>query len=147
VTLKTTSEFGKMTTESVMTTTLVEVGADKLVIETSSTVKANGMEFKAPPIKRDVEKTITVPKVEKKVDDPKTKPAIKMEEGTETIKIAGVEMKAKWIKSTFEAQGNKTEMKMWMSDDVPGNLLKSVTKTTGQFASITTTELVEFKKP
>jgi hypothetical protein len=145
VTLKSVNEFDKTKLESVMTMTLVEVGADKLVIETTNVARINGMEIKSPPEKRDVAKTFTIPKVEVK-DDPKAEKP-KTEEGTETLKAAGVEVKAKWYKFTQEADGTKTESQTWMSDEIPGGLVKTVTKVTGAATATYTTEVVEFKKP
>ena len=150
VTLKSTIDSGKMTLESLVTTTLVEVGADKLVLETTAVSKVNGMEFKAPAMKREVPKTITLPKLEKKdepkVDRPKVdKPMT--EEGTETLKVSGTDVKAKWYKTTFEIMGTRTESKNWTSDEIPGGLVKSVTKSSGESPSSITMEVVEFKKP
>jgi hypothetical protein len=145
VTLKSVNEFNKMKTESVVTMTLVEVGADKLVLETVAVTKINGMEIKSPPVKRDVPKTFTIPKV-----DPKDVPKVekpKTEEGTETLKVGGVEVKAKWYKTTFEVMGTKTEATNWTSDEIPGGLVKSVTKSTGAAAATFTMEVTEFKKP
>jgi hypothetical protein len=146
VTLKSVNEFNKMKSESVITMTLVEVGADKLVLETVAVSKINGMEFKSPADKRDVPKTFTIPKVEKPKDDPKVEKP-KTEEGTETLKVGGVEVKAKWYKTTFEVMGTKTEAMNWTSDEIPGGLVKSVTKSTGAAAATFTMEVTEFKKP
>src|SRR4051812_12842445 len=61
VTHKQTAEAAGVKTEVVITMTLIEVGADKLVIESTGVNKSNGMEFKAPAKKRDVPKTIKLP--------------------------------------------------------------------------------------
>jgi hypothetical protein len=147
VTMKATTETGGMTTEALFITTLVEVGADKLVIEIESVVKAAGMEFKSPGEKRDVPKTFTVAKGPK--DTPPAKKAEgKPEEGTETLKVAGMEVKTKWYKFKSEANGTKVESQTWMADDFPGMMVKSVTNTSGAgFSSKSVTEVVEFKKP
>jgi hypothetical protein len=47
----------------------------------------------------------------------------------------------------IEAAGTTTEMKIWMSDDVPGTMVKSESTTKSAFASSTKIELIEFKKP
>jgi hypothetical protein len=145
VTMKSTTDLGKMKVEAVITTTLIDVGPDKLVLETSSVSKINGMEIKVPPMKRDVPKTVTVPKVDKK-DDPKAEKP-KTEEGTETLKVAGVEVKTKWSKATADVMGTKTEAQYWFSDDFPGGLVKSVTKIMGANPATITIEVTEFKKP
>ena len=150
VTLKMMTTAANVTSEVLMTTTLVETGADKVVVETSTVTKFNGMEFKAPAAKRDVAKTIKLPDGVKKPDpkDPKVeKPTGTFEEGTETLKIGGTEIKTKWFKAKAEVAGNKTESKTWMSDDVPGSLVKMEATTTGAAPSTIRMELIEFKKP
>jgi hypothetical protein len=146
VTLKSTSELMGMTTEVLLTTTLVEIGADKLVVETATVAKVNGMEFKTPATKRDVMKTFTLPKGVKKEEAAAGKPPGTTEEGTETLKVAGVEVKTKWYKYAAEVDKVKSEGKTWMSDDMPGLLVKSEMTITGAFASKTKMEVIEFKK-
>jgi hypothetical protein len=147
VTLKTVSEAAGVRGEMTITMTLVEVGADKLVVATSSTAKANGMEFNSPPMNRDVPRIIELPKGVKKETLENYKPEGKYEEGTETLKVAGVEVKTKWYKYKFESEGVKSEGKMWTSDEVPGWVVKTEATTSGAVASTMKTELVEFKKP
>src|SRR5262245_4411192 len=62
VTFKSSTTANGMASEVTMTITLVEVGADKVVLETSGVTKAMGMEFKLPASKRDSTKTISLPK-------------------------------------------------------------------------------------
>jgi hypothetical protein len=145
ITLKTTSSAEGVDSETTMTTTLLEVGADKVVVETSVVSKFNGMEFKTPPTKRDVEKTLELPEGFKKEDFQGPKPKGTYEEGTETVKVGAGEFKAKWYKYRIEIAGQKTEAKMWISDEVPGTMLKLETTTTGGGSS--KTELLAFKKP
>jgi hypothetical protein len=145
VTLKTSSTTAGTTSEILMTTTLVEVGADKLVLETATVTVVNKMEFKGPPVKRDVPKTVTVPdNVKKAAGD---KPPGTVEDGAESVKVAGGEFKTTWFKTKTEVAGMKIESKMWMSDDVPGRLVKMESTSTGAVSTATKMELVEFKKP
>lgn len=143
VTLKTVTDFAGNKTESLMTNKLVEVGADKLVIETTTVTKVAGMEIAGPPFKRDVPKML---------DGPTGKPAATVgkpegtfENGTEEVKIAGTAIKTKWYKFKLEKPVQSLGQ-TWMSDEVPGMIVKSVTKLEGQVASTTTMELVEIKK-
>jgi hypothetical protein len=147
VTIKSTTKGGVTNSEVILTTTLVDVGTDKLVLETSSVVKANGMEFKGQAAKRDVTRTTELPKGVRKEDAVIGKPPGTTEEGTETLKIAGTELKTKWYKYSAELAGTKTQAKMWVSDDVPGRVVRSEMTTTGAFNSTTTLEVIEFKKP
>ncbi|HVL13509.1 MAG TPA: hypothetical protein VM529_13160 [Gemmata sp.] len=69
-----------------------------------------------------------------------------MEEGEEAVKVAGGVVQAKWYKYFIEMDKTKTEARMWMSDDVPGRVVKSEMTTSGMFASKTKLEVVEVKK-
>jgi hypothetical protein len=144
ITLKTTTTAAGMTTETLMVTELLDVTDTKVVIETTTVLKVAGMEIKTP-FKRDVPKKVTVPDV--KVDPKSKPPAAKTDTGTETLKLAGLELKTKWTVTKIEAAGTTTEMKIWMSDDVPGTMVKSESTTKSAFASSTKIELIEFKKP
>jgi len=136
-----------MTTETKVITKLVEAGQDKLVLETVTSLKANGMEFEVTPQKREVPKTITLPEGLSKADAAKGRPQGTFEEGTEKIKIAGKEVKTQWYRFKTEANGFTTESKMWKSDEVPGLLVKLEATTTGAVNSSTKMEVVEFNKP
>jgi hypothetical protein len=146
-TLKTTSTFNGMTSEATMTTTLVELGDDKVVVEYAVVSKVDGKEFKAPAEKRDVPKRIALPKGAPKPDPTATKPPGTYEEGTETIKVGGTELKTKWYKYRVEVDGTKTETQMWVCEEVPGQLVRMESKATGSATIETKAELVEFKKP
>ena len=147
VTHKSTSEVMGITSEVVITTTLVESGADKLVLESTSVAKVNGKDFKPPPFKRDVAKTVPIAKGLKKEEFTAGKPPGTSEEGAETLKIAGIELKTKWYKYAADVNNIKSEGKSWMSDEVPGMLVKSEITTSGTIASKMKMELVEIKKP
>ena len=149
VTMKNTTTAGDVKSEMTITTRLLEAGADKLVVEMTIVASFNGMELKQPPMKRDIAKTITLPKGTPK-PDPNAKPKIdgaKFEEGTDTVKVAGGEFKAKWYKTTFEAGGNTVETKAWTSDEVPGGLVKAETTTSGANPATIKMEVTELKKP
>lgn len=147
ITVRTSSTVAGMSSEILMTTTLVELGSDKHVVESSTVSKVAGMEFKAPAAKRDVPKTIVLPKGTAKPDPKAPKPDGTYEEGLETLKIGGVDVKTKWYKYKSDSGGLKIEAKTWMSDDVPGSLVKMEATTSGLAAGTTKVELIEFKKP
>lgn len=145
ITMKTESEFGTMKSEFVIVSKLVEVGKDKCVIEVETITKVMGMEFKAPAMKQDVPKSFEIPKPKDGEKQPKVEtPDVKKEEGKETLKIGGTEVKTTWMKYKSKTKEGEAEGQTWMSDDVPGGLVKSVTKA-GDVK--TKTELIEIKKP
>ena len=147
VTMKSVSSFNNMSSEASTTSTLVEVGADKLFIEMTSVVKSGAMEFKSEPMKRDVSKTVTLPKEYKKEDFAMGKPPGTYEEGTETLKVGGMDVKTKWYKYKADVDGTKTEAKMWISENVPGGMVKIEMTTSGAVATTTKMEITEIKKP
>jgi hypothetical protein len=147
VTLKSSSNVGGTTSDVTITTTLVDVAPDKLVLEMTSLVKAAGMEIQGKPMKRDVLKSVPLPKGAKKEEFSGGKPPGTYEEGAETLKVGGTEVKAKWFKYKADIGGTKTDAKLWTSDEVPGMIVKSEMTTTGMFASTTKMEVTEIKKP
>ncbi len=146
VTHKSTTSGAMFTAESTITTKLVEVTADKVVVEVTITSKAAGKEFQLPAMKQDYAKMVELPKGAKKEDFGK-KPEGAVKEGTETLKIAGHEIKTKWYEIEVKKDGMEAKSKMWMSDDVPGSLVKMESKVAAPIAAETKMELTEFKKP
>ena len=149
ITTKKTGTVAGVTIETTTTTTLLEVGDDKLVLEdvTTSKTSANPQEVKLPALKRNIPKTIKLPagrKVEDYIDG--TRPGT-YENGTETLKVGTVEVKTKWYKTKREENKVKTDSKRWVSEDVPGGLVKAETTIVGAFTSVEKVEVIEFKKP
>jgi hypothetical protein len=69
--------------------------------------------------------------------------------GEDTVKIAGKDMKCRTLAGTLKgADGEQTEFKLWLSDDVPGTIVKQVrtTRQKGELIAETTTTLQSFKK-
>ena len=143
VTYKATNDFGGMKSETTITNKLIEVGAEKAVVETSTVTTVAGMEIKGPATKRDVLKSVDVPAGKK--PDNIGKPEGTFEEGTEDVKVGGTTYKTKWYKFKTE-KPVKAQGQIWTSDEVPGQLVKMVTKLEGQVTGSTTMELVEVKK-
>lgn len=147
VTLKSSTSGAMFASESVISTKLLEVTADKVVVEMTVTSKTNGMEFKAPPMKQEFTKTVELPKGAKKETFTIGKPEGTTKEGTETLKVGGAEVKTKWYEYEVKANGSDVKAKMWMSDDVPGSLVKMESKVAAPVAVETKMDLVEFNKP
>lgn len=143
VTYKSTNEFAGNKSEVTITHKLVEVGADKAVVETSTVTTVAGMEIKGPALKRDVPKQVDLPEGKKAGDA--AKPEGTFEEGTEEVKVGGATYKTKWYKFKTE-KPVQASGQVWVCDEVPGQLVKMVTKIEGQVAGSTTMELVEVKK-
>ncbi len=148
VTMKSVSEFSGMSTQSTMKTTILEVGSDKIVVETAISTTVNGMKIDNPPMKREIAKTITVTDDYKKAkaEAEKQKADVKTEEGTETLTIGGVECKCKWTRTKISVMGNDVDSKIWTCDDVPGLTVKMESSSSGAASVKTKFEVIEFKK-
>ncbi len=69
--------------------------------------------------------------------------------GNDTVKIKGKEIECKTVSGTIKAPGGETtEYKLWLSDNVPGSIVKQVrtTRQKGELIAETTTTLQSFKK-
>lgn len=145
VVLKMTTEANGMKFGATITTKLVEAKDDKLVMETTSVSTVNGMEFKGEPMKRDVPKQLEKPAPGV---DPKTgKPEGTTEEGKEKVKVGGTEYECKWYKFKSKQKlptgEEEVEGQIWMSEDVPGQLVKMTSKTKAGSMTMETTEITK----
>jgi hypothetical protein len=150
VSMKSINVVGGRSSEVIITFTLVDAASDKLILENSSLVKDKVKDFKSKPEKQEVLKLTQLPKGLSKADFALWKPPGTTEEGTETLKLGGLELKTKWYKYKAEVGGARLEGKRWVSDEVPINVVKSDITTTdgpGGFTSTIKMELVDFKKP
>jgi hypothetical protein len=69
--------------------------------------------------------------------------------GEETVKCADKELKVKTVAGTIKGSGGEeTEYKIWLSDEVPGSVVKKVrtTKNKGEVVAETTIVLESYKK-
>src|SRR5688572_5939551 len=86
------------------THTLLEVGADKVVVEQKTKVSVNGMEQPEATEKEEIFKD-------------KEKTPLKIEkEGDEEIEVAGKKLKCRWV----EGIQKESKVKFWLSKEIPG---------------------------
>jgi hypothetical protein len=147
VRLKSISTVDGKASEVIVAVVLLEVGPERVVIESSSTEIRKGKDFKTEPVKREIAKTIALPKGLTKEAFIVGKPPGTTADGTETLKVGEMELKVVWYKFRAEVDGTKIEGKRWVSNQVPGNIVKNEITSTGVFSSTLTLELVEIKKP
>jgi hypothetical protein len=70
--------------------------------------------------------------------------------GEETVKVRGRNLKCKTLSGTVKgAGGEQTAFKLWLSDAVPGSIVKQVrtTRQNGKAVAETTTTLQSYKNP
>lgn len=131
-------------TESVTTTTLKSVSGDKVVLELASVTKVAGQEFKTPP--QTMEHPARIEKYEpEKTEGEKPDVKQKTKEGDEVVEVAGKKIKTKWYDAVTDMGNMKTHTKSWMSDDFPGQIIKSTTRTEGETPMKVETKVLEYK--
>jgi hypothetical protein len=136
-TKSTTAAAGyKMATE--MKTTLTALTADKATIEIETTVAGH-------TTKTTTDIPLTAAAATPAPTGSASTPQADVKTTEETITVAGRNLNCKVTTATAETGGMKSESKTWMSDEVPGFLVKSVVKSSGAASSETTTEVTDFK--
>ncbi len=136
VTKSTTAGAGyKMSTET--KTTLTALTADKATIESEITVAGHTTKTTT-----DIPLTATAPAA---ATGSASTPQADVKTSDETVTGAGKSVKCKVTTANVEVAGTKSESQTWMSDEVPGFMVKSVVKSTGAAKSETTTEVTDFK--
>ena len=132
VTYKMTMSFGGMDITSTVKNTLAEVGKDKVTIETDTTTTFMGKDTKVPTQKREVPKELDGAKGTPGLDPKTGLPEGAKEDGKEKLKVGGTEYECK--KYTFKSKQKlptgeeEVEGTVWVSDDVPGKLVKMTSK-------------------
>lgn len=145
-TLRLTQELKAVKTVVTTTTKLVEVKADELTVEVTTETEVKGQRTPGgPATKQTVKKTLELP-----ADTPVPmglKPEGTTEEGTETLKVGNTEITTKWYKYKVKISTGEIDGQVWMSEDVPGMMVKAASKgELGGDKLTNTMELIEFKK-
>ena len=99
------------------TSKLLEVAADKVVVEQSGKMTTAGQDVPLPTTKLEIlRKPAKFGTIEK--------------EGDEEIEVAGRKLKCHWIVTVDEEPKSKVTTKFWFTPEIPGGLAKS--ETTGK---------------
>ncbi len=138
---KVTVMGNEIVTDSDLIMTLAEATPEKVVIDYETITRTMGMEFKAPPSRQEFPRLIELKPGQKKENV--GKPDSVFEEGSATVKVAAGEFKTKWHKSKAQDR----VLQSWVSDTVPGTLVKTVTELGAPAPGTNVLELVEIKKP
>jgi hypothetical protein len=148
VTVRSTTDGGNgITTVVTIRTTLLELATDKVVVEVEAIQEVTGSpKVKIRPKRQEILKSVPLPPGIKKAEFEKKLPGT-VEEGTETVKIAGTEFKTTWYKTKVKSNENEIEAKTWVSDEVPGRIVKSESTSKGVSPYSGKSELVDIKKP
>jgi hypothetical protein len=122
---------------------LVEVDKDRVVVEMVVTEQDFLGFVQAAPTRYIYAVKVKKSHLERVILDNPGKP------GEDTVKVDGKEIKCKTVTGTIkEPGGEQIEYKLWLSDDVPGSIVKKVqtARQKGDVIAETTTTLQSFKK-
>lgn len=126
------------------TTTLVELKPDAAILETRRVSDATGRVVEGLPDRYEQRKMFPLlPGVKREEIG---RPSKAVEQGEETLSLVGREIKTFWYDTKGTGEAGETLTRTWLSDDVPGRLVKAVTQYPTAKTTITI-ELVEFKAP
>jgi hypothetical protein len=124
-------------TVTTTTYTLVDLTPEQAVVELqTATRRYDGLETKNQPVRYTHPKRFPLP--------PGTKSAEPVEQGEETIRVAGIEYRTRWHTAKDRNEAGEVLTRIWSSAGVPGGLVKSLTRTAA-IGKTTTTELVEVR--
>jgi hypothetical protein len=127
-------------TETILTFTLMELTDEKAVVELKFVTKVAGSEFAMPPVVE--EYPAKVPESDTGYD---LKPE-ETEEGDETIEALGSSLDCHWVRTVHLISGIKTTTQSWMSDEVPGRLVRKTSRSEGTYSYSTEMMLIEIHK-
>jgi hypothetical protein len=145
VTLRSVTEAKGNTITTTTTTTLKQLDPDKAVLEIHKVSDATGKRVVSAPETYEQRRKFPLFPGVKKEDI--GKPLKALDQGEESLNLAGKEYKAVWFDTKTRGDGGLTwHTRTWMSDDIPGRLLKSITRIP-QASTTITVELTELKIP
>jgi hypothetical protein len=132
--VKTENEVMGQKTVMTVTMTLKELTPEKVIIEMSAVNVMGGNEMKMPPQKQEFLAKIEEEKA-KELDTPKKgdkkNGAEIIDVGEEEIKVGDKKLKCKWTEMKIKQEDTTTTTKVWTSDEIPGQVVKTVTSMDG----------------
>jgi hypothetical protein len=121
---------------------LLEVNDEKVVVETRVTQQENFGYVESAPTKHIYPAKMSKALLQELIEETGAK-------GTPaTLKVGDKEVKVTAITGSMKKTGEEVNFKIWLSDEVPGGIVKRqrTTKVNGEVAAETTVELVSYKK-
>ncbi|WP_165226689.1 hypothetical protein [Aquisphaera insulae] len=137
---------GKVRTLTTTTTsTLQAIKPDQVTLDVVRESDATDSLIKSPPETQSIFRVFPLLGKTKKEDVGKPTDAI--EKGEETLKVSGKEYRTVWYDTKGKGEGGLGwTTRVWLSEEVPGRLVKSVTRFPDA-GTTTTVEVIELKAP
>ena len=122
--------------EGEITMTLVSITPEKATVETKVSMMSQGKLQEMPAQKMDFPAKVNKSEA-KETGQPAANIQAEMKQGEEKVEVAGKTYECKWTEVTSAQNGMNIVAKTWLSDAVPGKLVKMEATTTGAMASST----------
>lgn len=138
-TLRTVSEAFGRKNETVVTVTLKQVSAESVLVMKRTLVSSGDRSVPRKPVLEEHLAKITPAELKKQG------PQGKLAEGDEEIEIAGKKFKTHWVRTKTELDPITVETQRWLCEDVPGRVVKVVSKAKGPIQAESAGEVVDYK--
>jgi hypothetical protein len=129
-------------------TKLVDLNKDQAVLEETRIDLGDGSETQMPPDKVTLFANGEVSNASESLMEKPSKPeAVKATEGDEELTLMGNKVKTHWVETSVTSGKETSTSKDWLSDDVPGGLVKEETKKTwnGKMLVESVTKVIDYK--
>jgi hypothetical protein len=128
-------------------TKMVDLDKDKAVLEETRIDLGDGSETQMPADKVTLFANGQISNASDSMWEPSKPQTVKETEGDEDLTVMGNKLKTHWIQTSIKIGNEVSTAKDWLSDDVPGGLVKEETKKTwnGKVLVESATKVIDYK--
>ncbi len=128
-------------------TKMVDLDKDKAVLEETRIDLGDGSETQMPADKVTLFANGQISNASDSLWEPSKPQTVKETEGDEDLTVMGNKLKTHWVETSIKIGNEVSTAKDWLSDDVPGGLVKEETKKTwnGKVLVESTTKVIDYK--
>jgi hypothetical protein len=126
---------------------MVDLDKDKAVLEETRIDLGDGSETQMPADKVTLFANGQVSNASDSMWEPSKPQTVKETEGDEDLTVMGNKLKTHWVETSIKIGNEVSTAKDWLSDDVPGGLVKEETKKTwnGKVLVESATKVIDYK--
>ena len=128
-------------------TKMVDLDKDKAVLEETRIDLGDGSETQMPADKVTLFANGQVSNASDTMWEPSKPQTVKETEGDEELTVMGNKLKTHWVETSIKIGNEVSTAKDWLSDDVPGGLVKEETRKTwnGKLLVESATRVIDYK--
>jgi hypothetical protein len=128
-------------------TKMVDLDKDKAILEETRIDLGDGSETQMPADKVTLFANGQVSNASDTMWEPSKPQTVKETEGDEELTVMGNKLKTHWVETSIKTGNEVSTAKDWLSDDVPGGLVKEETKKTwnGKLLVESATRVIDYK--